>query len=278
MSYLRSLLGRLFRAAPATRPSAPVIDGLESRQMFSTGPTLTGLHLTGAVRDITSVVLSFDQPIDPTVAQDLQSYQFGRVIPSNSNDSSGFDLGNVLDFLVVRKTAAPMKAAVARAEALIKNYKVQFTSAVYDPTTYSVTLTPVRPFNAITWFRVLRVYGVGINAITDVFGDPLNGGSNTYVHWFPHIGKVFTYRDGDGDLVTIRLKGPGQIVGFLQTNTYHAPTIFILNGNGKSVLSGTVLQARTGDGVAIIPELQGGDTVQNELATNPDFNILTTEP
>ncbi|HEX3870808.1 MAG TPA: hypothetical protein VHV77_10250 [Pirellulales bacterium] len=278
MSYFRRLLGRLFRAAPLPRTKAPLLESLESRQLFSSGLAVTGIHLTGTVRDITSVVLSFNQPLDPTVAQDLQSYQFGRVIPSTSNDTSGLSLGNILDFLAVRKAAGSMKAAVTKAEALIKNYKVQFTSAAYDATTYSVTLTPVRPFNGVTWFRVLRVYGVGINAITDLYGDTLNGGANTYVHWFPYIGKVFTYRDAGGDLVTIRLRGPGQIVAFLQTNTYHAPTIFILNGKSKSVLSGKVIQARTGSGVAVIPELQGGDTVQNELAINPDFEILTTEP
>lgn len=266
MSYFRSLFGRLFRAAPTPGPSAPLIEGLESRQMFSTGPTLTDIHLTGTVRAITSVVLTFDQPLDPIVAQDLQSYQFGRVLPANSNDTSGFNWGDVLGLLAQPKMA------------LIKNYKVQFTSADYDSTNYSVTLTPVRAFNAITWFRIVRVMGVGVNAITDTFGNPLNGGSNTYVHWFPYIGKTFTYRDGDGDLVSLGLRGPGQIVGFLQTNTYHAPTIFILNGNAKSVLTGRVLQARTGDGVAIIPELQGANAVQNELATNPDFDILTTEP
>lgn len=278
MSYFRSLVARLFSAAPASRASAPLVEDLETRQLFSTGPTLVDIHLTGQVRDITSVVLSFDQPLDPTVAQDLQSYQFGRVIPATSSDTGGLSLGNILGFLAVRKTAATMKAEVTRAEALIKNYKVQFTSADYDATNYTVTLTPVRPFNAITWFRVVRVMGVGVNAITDEFGDPLNGGANTYVHWFPYVGKTFTYRDGDGDLVSIRLRGPGQIVAFLQTNTYHAPTIFILNGNAKSVLTGSVIQARTGNGVAVIPELQGGDTVQNELATNPDFEILSTEP
>ena len=265
MSYFRSLLGRLFRAAPSARPTAPLVEGLESRQMFSTGPTLTNIHLTGSVRAITGVVLSFDQPLDPTAAQDLQSYQFGRVIPSNSNDSGGFNWGSLLGLLAEPKMA------------LIKNYKIQFTSAAYDSTNSTVTLTPVRLFNAITWFRIVRVMGVGVNAITDTSGDPLNGGANTYVHWFPHLGKSFTYRDSDGDMVTLRLRGPGSIVAFLQTNADHAPTIFIQNGTTRSVLSGNVIQARTGDGVAIIPELEGVGTIQNKLPAN-EFDVLSTEP
>jgi hypothetical protein len=266
MSYFRRLFGRLFRAAPAPKKPRTFIEGLESREMFSAGPTLTNIHLAGTVRAVTSVVLSFDQPLESTVAQDLQSYQFGRVIPSNANDTSGFNWGNVLGFL-----AQPRQA-------LIRNYKVQFTSAVYDPTNYTVTLTPVRTFSAIAWFRIVRVMGVGVNAITDPLGNPLNGGANTYVHWFPHLGKAFTYRDADGDIVILRLRGPGQIISFLQTNAYHAPTIFILNGTSRSVLSGRVIQARTGDGVAIIPELQGVGTIQTDLLSNREFNVLSTEP
>jgi hypothetical protein len=276
MSYLRSFLRRLFRREPAShrpQPSPPrrprFIEGLESRDLFSTGPQLTGMHLTGNVRAITSVVLSFDQPLDPTSAETIQAYQFGRVIPAGSSDSSVFSLGNILGGLLgLAKPKTP----------LIKNYKVQFTSATYDDPTRSVTLTPVRPFNAVTWFRILRVFGTGANAVTDPSGNPLNGGSNTYVHWFPHIGKTFTYRDADNDMVTLRLKGPGQMFVFLQTNTDHAPTVFINGGNARSLLTGRVIQAKTGDGVAIIPEIQGVGPIQSDLTTNGMFDVLSTEP
>ena len=266
MSYFRGLFRRLFRAAPAPTAIAPLIEGMESRQMFSAGPTLTDIHLTGTVRAVSSVVLSFDQPLDPTVAQDLQSYQFGRVIPAGASDTSGFNWGDLLGLLAQPKAA------------LIKNYKVSFTSADYDATNYTVTLTPVRAFSAIAWFRIVRVMGIGVNAITDIYGDSLNGGSNTYVHWFPRIGKTFSYRDSDGDMVNLQLRGPGEIVSFLQTNADHAPTIFILGGKAKSFLTGNVFQARTGDGVAIIPELQGVGTIQTDLLTSPEFDVLTTEP
>jgi hypothetical protein len=271
MSYLRSLLKRLFRRKQQQPPVRPrrFIEGLESRDLFSTGPQLTDIHLTGRVRAVTSVVLSFDQPLDPTSAQTIQAYQFGRVIPAGSNDSSGLSLGNILGGLLgLAKPKTP----------LIKNYKVQFTSATYDDPTRTVTLAPLRPFNAVTWFRILRVYGAGANAVTDASGNPLNGGSNTYVHWFPHIGNTFTYRDADNDLVTLRLKGRGQMFVFLQTNSDHAPTVFINGGNARSLLTGRVIQAQTGDGVAIIPEVQGVGTVQTDLTTNGMFDVLSTEP
>lgn len=264
MSYLRSLLRRLFRPAPTSR--GPVMEGLEGRQFLSGSPAVTGIHLSGQLRAITAVTFTFDSPLDPTSAENIQGYQFGRVIPAGSSDNSGFDLGSILGLLAKPKTP------------LIKNYRVQFTSAVYDDATQSVTLTPVRPFNGLTWFRFIRVLGVGNNAIKDVSGTPLNGGSNTYVHWFAHIGKQFVYRDADGDLVTVGLRGPGNMVAFLQTNTEHSPTIFVLNGRPNSVLTGHVLQARTGDGVAIIPEVQGVSAIQPEILTNPQFDVRTTEP
>lgn len=265
MSQFRSLLQRLFgREKPS--PRRPLVERLESRELFATGPQLTDIHLTGTVRAVTSVVLSFDQSLDPTSAQTIQAYQFGRVIPSNSNDTNGFSLGNLLGFLAQPK--AP----------LIKNYKVQFTSAAYDDASHTVTLTPLRPFNAITWFRIVRVFGTGNNAVKDPLGEPLNGGANTYVHWFAHIGKTFTYRDSDNDLVTLRLRGPGQIIAFLQTNSDHAPTVFVTGGNARSFLTGNVIQAQTGDGVAIIPELQGVGTIQTDVTTNPMFDVLSTEP
>ncbi|HEY2586699.1 MAG TPA: hypothetical protein VGI81_13120 [Tepidisphaeraceae bacterium] len=272
MSYLRSLLKRLFRRRQQPPPvphRRSFIEGLESRDMFSVAPQVTDVHLTGTVRAVTSVVLSFDQPLDPTSAQSIQAYQFGRIVPANSSDSSGISLGNILGGLLgLAKPKTP----------LIKNYKVQFTSVTYDDPTRTVTLTPVRAFNAVTWFRILRVFGTGTNAVMDPSGDPLNGGSNTYVHWFPYIGKTFTYRDDDNDMVTLRLKGPGQMFVFLQTNTDHAPIVFINGGTAKSVLTGRVIQSQIGDGVAIIPEVQGVGTVQTDLTTNGMFDVLSTEP
>jgi len=243
-----------------------MIEGLESRHMLAASPVLTNIHLTGSVRDVTSVVLTFNESLDPTTAEDLQSYHVGKLVPAGSNNGGGFDWTQLLGLLAQPK------------QQLLVNGRIQFTSATYDDSTDSVTLTPVRAWNALAYFRFLRVIGSGANAITDTSGNPLNGGLNTYVHWFPYIGKQFSYRDSDGDMVNLRLRGPGQMVTFLQTNADHAPMIFILNGSSSTVLSGSVHQARTGDGVAIIPELQGVATIQATILNNPEFNVLTTEP
>ncbi|HSU67709.1 MAG TPA: hypothetical protein VLJ39_12615 [Tepidisphaeraceae bacterium] len=270
MSYLRSLLRRLFRRTVANRtvPTAAkttLIEGLESRAMFSGSPALTGIHLTGSLRAVTGVVFTFDQPLDPTAASNIQGYQVGRLTPA-SGDGGGFDWTSLLGFLAQPKSP------------LVKNNKVQFTSATYDDPSQSVTLTPVRPFSALAWFRFIRVYGVGNNAIQDVSGNSLNGGKNTYVHWFPYVGRNFTYRDADNDLVHIGLRGPGQIVSFLQTNADHAPIIFVLNGNSRTVLTGRVEQSLIGDGIAIIPEVAGVANIQNTLTSNGQFDVRSTEP
>jgi hypothetical protein len=265
MSLFRSLVRRILPAKTNCRRQ-PMIEGLESRQMFSSGPVLTGIHLTGSVRDVTSVVLTFDESLDLTTAEDLQAYHVGKLVPAGSDNGGSFDWTQLLGLLAQPKAK------------LLVNGRVQFTAATYDDSTDSVTLTPVRDWNALAYFRFVRIIGAGTYAITDVAGNPLNDGLNTYVHWFPHLGKSFTYRDSDGDLVNLTLHGPGQIVAFLQTNADHAPMVFILNGRSNSVLSGSVRQSKTGDGVAVIPELQGVATIQATILTNPQFEVLTTEP
>lgn len=270
MSYVRSFLKWLFgRRNQKTSAKPParqmLIEGMESRRMMAASPMLTAVHFTGTLRDITSIQFTFDESLDATTAENTAAFAVGRLLPVSSNNN-GFNLGDILGFL----TARPKPAVV--------NGRVQFTSATYDDSTFTVTLTPRGAWSALRTFRFIKVFGVGANAIKDASENPLNGGLNTYVHWFPHIGKVFSYTDANGDLVHIHLKGPGQIVAFLQTNAEHAPTIFILNGKSNSVLDGSVIQARTGDGVAVIPEIQGVSTINAAILNNPEFEVLTTEP
>jgi hypothetical protein len=270
MSYVRSLLTRLFgrgqsRADVKQTSRLPAIEGLESRQMMAASPLLTAVHFTGSLRAVTSVQFTFDESLDPASAENMQSYAVGRLLPAPTS-SDGINLVDILGFL-----AQPKRPAV-------RNGRVQFSSATYDDSTFTVTLTPVASWSALRTFRFIRVMGVGVNALKDASGNPLNGGLNTYVHWFAHMGKSFVYTDADGDLVRISIHGRGQLVSFLQTNADHAPTIFILNGQSTSVLTGSVKQARTGDGVAVIPEIQGVSTVNAAILSNPQFNVLSTEP
>ena len=59
--------------------------------MLTASPVLTGIHLQGSFCAITSVVLSFDESLDSTTAQDLQSYHSESSVDPGSNDGGGFD-------------------------------------------------------------------------------------------------------------------------------------------------------------------------------------------
>jgi hypothetical protein len=276
MSILRSLMRRVFRqpnrcafhcrrSSRARAGDTRQVEALESRQLLSTSPFLTGVQILGTVKAATGVVLTFDDALDPTTAQDLQTYAIGKLIPASPSDST-FSIGNILGLLAQPKAA------------IVKNGRIQFTSATYDVTSDTVTLATNAPWNAQGFFRFIRIWGTGPDALKDFGEAPLNGGNNTYIHWFPYITKRFTYIDPTGDRVTLVLKGRGQMEVFLPTNSSHVPIIFVNNGNANTILTGTVRQGRFGIGVAPIGEIQGLATIQTTLTTDPVFAVQATQP
>src|SRR5690348_16854323 len=142
------LLSLFRRPKPRLNASQPkMIERLESRQLLSGGPVLTGVHLVGSVGAVTSIVLTFNESLDPATAQDPHAYTFGKPLPHSSE--SGPSLSDFLPFLARPKVRA------------IKHGKIQFASATYVDSNHSVTLAPYKPINARTFFRVLRVFGTG---------------------------------------------------------------------------------------------------------------------
>jgi hypothetical protein len=267
MSYFQSLLRR-FRPRPERSPRAAVVDQLESRQMLSVSalnavPAVSNVYLTGSPVACTGIVVQFNESVDPGGAQEMQAYYAGKLPPVVTKSS--FDWTQLLGFLAKPKTY------------LVQDGRLGFLSASYDDPSQSVTLTPVRPFNAIVLLRLLKVRGTTSNAVMDTDGIPLNGGMDTFVSWAPHVVKSFTYLDADLDRVTINLRGPGMIVAFLQTRTDRQPMIFIRGGNSRSILTGVVRQSITGNGVATLAELQGAGAIQDNLTSNPEFQILTVQ-
>lgn len=258
MNFPRFRFGR--RSLPAA--PRPAFEPLESRRMLSTAPSPTGMVITGTIHAATSIVIAFNEPLDPTTAQDTAAYSFGRIPPSGSSSSS---LGDILGFLAKRPK-------------VIKAGKVQFSSAVYDDTNNTVTLTAVAPFNAQEYFRILRVRGTGHDVVTDPQGDALNGGKDTVIRWSTHFGKAVRYTDADGDRVVLQLKGPGKLYGFERRTGDPDPILFVTGTNSKSVLTGTIRQGRLGNGVTDIAEILGAETVQTNLFASPQFVIGAVEP
>jgi hypothetical protein len=260
MLSLKRLLGCLAGRRAGSR--GPAVEGLESRQLLSTSPAVVGMQLIGPEQSVNRVVLTFNESVDPTTAQQPPSYIFGRIPPSGSNN--GVSIGDVLGFPFARPKA---KA--------IKDGKIQWSSAVYDDTTHSVTLTALKPFKASKYFRLLRVKGTGNFAIKDLAGNVLNGGTDTIVHWSYHNGKTLRFTDFDGDRAVITLKGPGHLYGFYRKQGDASPTIFITNTTAKSALVGAVLQGPTGDGVVQISQLLNAPANTN-LFSSSHFVVTST--
>src|SRR6185312_15423687 len=191
------LLARLFRR-PRRRgfsSACRAIESLEPRRLLSTGPALTDVHLVGSVHKIRAVELTFSESLSPTAVQDRQTFQFGKPTPQSS--SSGISIGDILGFLGRPKVR------------LVKQGKIQWASIDYNDTTHVVTLTPIKPFNGQPFIRVLRVKGSGPHALTDASGAALYGGQDGFIRWKLKTGdgKHIHYIDGDGDKVTLSLKG-----------------------------------------------------------------------
>jgi hypothetical protein len=242
---------------------SPFIERLESRQLLSAGPALTGIRILGPVAKAYGVVLTFDSSLDTASAQNTASYIFGHATHSSSDN--GIDLGTILGFLALHKTPA------------IRNGKVQFLGAHYDDTTHSVTLTPVKAFNVWRFFRILRVVGTGSTPIEDLNGNALNGGGDTVLHWNRDRGKVLRYSDSDGDRVVIRLKGPGKLYGFFHKSGDPFPSIFVTQTKpGKGSLIGTVQTSPTGDGIAHIAQLSGALPVTTNMFSNTQIDVQST--
>jgi hypothetical protein len=251
MSFLKFFSRRLAR-----RPARlhPAIEGLEPRQLLSGSPAVRSLQVLGNVHHVNRIVLTFDESLDPTTAQQPKSYSFGRV-PASGSDN-GVTIGDVLGFLAKPKVPA------------VKGGKIQWSSATYDDATHSVTLTAVKAFNASQYFRLLRVKGTGNYAVKDLTGRALNGGADTVVRWAYRTGKTLRFVEADGDTAVLTLKGPGQLYGFFRKSGDPDPTVFVSNTNSKSVLTGTVNQARMGNGVVNIAQVLGAPAKTNLFSSS----------
>jgi hypothetical protein len=246
----------------------PLVERLEGRRLFSAGPRLLGVTLQGTATACTGIVMKFNEPLDPTSAQDIRDYSVGRVAQSSSS-SGGFPF---LPFLA-RPKVSPYK-----------NGKVVITSAVYDDATQTVTLVPSGPFKAWKFFRTIRIKGTGAHIVKDVAGNPFDGkgigkASDLVFTYVYHHGQHIHFRDGDGDIVHLDLKGPGEIFLIQQPRKNPSPMVFVSGTTlANSVLTGTVRKVHTGNGTVVLAELEGTNSVQTNLLTSPVFSVQFVEP
>lgn len=262
MPAFKAVLRRLLRHSS----SSPIpMETLEPRKLLSSGPTVTGVQLIGNVHNITSLVVTFNESLNPATAQDPQAILFGKPPPPGSDN--GLSVGDFLPFLLAKPRPRTVIAG-----------KIVFSSLTYNDANHSVTLVPLAPFRAERFMRVLRVKGTGAHVIKDVAGNVLNGGADTVIRWTPHQGKRVHYIDDDGEGVTFTLRGRGKLFTFTRRKGDPAPTIFIDGATAASVLTGKLVRGRSGDGVAHIAEIEGLGAVQNNVLNNPAFQVQAIQP
>ena len=282
-TMLRTMLGRRRTAAncvdfPAARAlpamsGQPAIESLEARTFFSVGTSgvIVGEQLIGPEAACTGIVLQFNEHLNPATANNVKAYAALRLLGEVTGHEPRVTAAGVASI----QDASPDRG--------FDMQKVILASAVYNDTNLTVTLTPASPFDAAKYLNVIQVAGSGSNAVLDAARQPIDGsgggspGSDAVIKFKSRKARQITYRNPTGDKVTLKLSGPGTMHVLLRRNGDLAPIVFVVGANpSKSTLTGTVLKGSNGAGIAVIQQLVGAGTVQNNLASNPAFQIQAT--
>jgi hypothetical protein len=268
--YLKRSKRSAVAAAPRISRSVPKIENLETRALMSRVPIpLVAQAFVGTQEAITSVVLTFNVPLDPTTAQNPGAYRLVRKFgPDSAPDTGGFGGVFVPD------------------EGNGSAKRLKLSSATYDPAANTVTLVPERgSFELKRDFTVLQVDGKGPNTVLTADGQPLDGDGNGKAGGhctlrFKASGRArLKFTEADGDRVTVSVTGPGKMLYFLPIRGRSAPVIFLRDTTlAGSVLSGTVKKGKRGDGVADIAQISAASTAQTPITTDPAFRIRSVTP
>jgi len=209
-----------------------------------TPPQVTGLNWYGTATAITSIVLSFSEPLQATSASNPAGYQLVDLGTSGLANPSG-------------------------------SLAVGFSTPLYNAATDSVTLFPVQPLAAGHFYRI-QVDGTGVAPISDLAGNLLAaaGAGMTGTNYVALIGQGTTlkYFDQTGNLVTLKVTGGGYL------DEIRDPTgnglLLTLEGGipHKTVLSGTVTRTKgKGSGVTTLGSIEG-------LGQFGDIRVKLTSP
>jgi hypothetical protein len=243
-----------------------MIEAMEPRRMLA-APVVVGMTMAGTETEVTGVVLTFSQPLDPATAQNPRAYFMGRTTKTNPGDSL-FDPFGLFDQLET------------------KTVRVRVASAAYDPAAQTVTLTPAVPFNLNQKFRRIRISGGGNDAVNDASGARIDGnyngkpGGDLIVRTRLTRAKSFNFRDADGDRARLRLDGPGRIWAVRSKQRLFPPVLFLNRTNAlKTELTGKVKRdPKTGDGVATIGQISGVTFAAVSILTDPAFRVNVVSP
>lgn len=206
---------------------------------------VTGEQLTTGGRGITSIVLSFNKPLDPTQAVNLANY---GVFVYWSDVDGIFEGGG---------TTTPL------------------SSVSYNPASLTVTLLPSAPLLFGRLYRLdvndnaSTVLG---NGLVDTLGGQLEGSSG--VPGTPDLvtfgaGKKLTYVDAASNLVTLQLHRGG-IMELFQAPSGDVQQLGLVGTvPRRSTLSGTVKRGHGGNGRTTLPPISGAGGVHIKLKGRP---------
>jgi hypothetical protein len=233
--------------------------------MATVGPVVAQ-HFVGTQESVTAVVLTFDVPLDPASAQNVSAYKMVR--KSRSGGDIEFGLGGFGE--------GDSETDISR---------IGIETASYDAVANTVTLTTKRAFELRKDFTVVQIFARGKNPLMTTAGTPIDGdgngkaGGDLLLRYKARANKVFKFKEADGDRVTLRVEGGGHMLFFLPIRGRSAPAIFMRETNPtSSVLTGTVVKGKNGDGVADIAQISAASTAQIAIQTDPAFRIRTITP
>ncbi|HWB53973.1 MAG TPA: Calx-beta domain-containing protein, partial [Tepidisphaeraceae bacterium] len=224
--------------------SLPAGTGLLSiRNVDAAPPVIQNLTLNSTGKHIDSITIQFSKDLSQASADAITSYGI-----FNRNHDGPYATG--------------------------QRSGIKLESAFYDVANDTVVLTPKHPLHMNKIYQFVA-YGTG--GVVGVGGHPVQGngtnptpGSN-YSTFFG-MGNRLRYADSDGDIVKLKLAGPG-LLDLRRAFDGDASSLVLENTTTDSILSGKVIQRKHGDGQTTIDLLGSVADVDNTL-TKPPFNIV----
>ncbi len=209
-------------------------------------PTITSEQIVTSGRAITAITFSFSKPLSTSRANNLSNYGYFVYAggPDGSFGTSGYTTLN---------------------------------SAVYNPATQSVTVTPSVPLPLNKFFRIMidgQTNTLLNNGLTDQAGNLLAGSNGAagspYVVTFAAGGRL-SYVDAGRNAVTLQLKRGGLIEMFRAPSGAVQQLQLFGVVPGKSALTGSLRRARGGTGRTTLPSIGGASGARIRLKKPPFF-------
>ena len=181
-------------------------------------PTVTAVQWTGSARSITSLILSFSEPLAVATATNPNNFAIGLVGRQGTFSSHG--------------------------------EKQAIEAPVYNSVSWTVTLVPARPMSSNLFYSLVIKGAAG--GITDIGGNALAGAGTGHPGTdFSALfaqGTHLTYMDAGGNKVVFGLQRGGYLEDLLTASGQGQRLVLVGEIPHHSVLSGTVKQGKHGSG------------------------------